>query len=332
MFTWSYIRTISILFFMLMASSATASGALQSEAQRLVAEAIGCGVDEKSYERFNRLLERIATTPDEKSKLMDQLVAAHKWQQGFWDSAFQSAKQRKVVHTTDYEAAFAEYSSQSVYSENLEKAERMLERIASAKPVQIPVPVQQAIGQSVSQIVVDEELAAFIRDNVGVGTDRVRALLSDSWPPEQQTFTYLEQNILYHSNVRLAMRPLPQQHRSIKQWESLQTLNCASTFSILIEDFSAAKEWQTTSETYFANLEANGMQALSATSGTWHGYPYDETVFVLNSQGQRLFIAVRTIVDLNTGFNYSFSVTSSENSIDAMISLQRLLTRISIMQ
>ena len=323
----NFINVVSVFIWVAVVPHKAASEPLQAKLQRYIIDSIACGVDAETYERFHHVLEQSSVDSEDITYILDQSGIAQQWQQSFWDSAYQSVTQKKVVRTPEYQAIFAKLNREVSYKAILDKSERTLAQIAAGQPIQLPAGMQQFTD--LNQIILDEATTKFIREHVGIATDRLRSLVSKNWPPKQYYFTYPEQNLHYYSDVRLAIRALPQQHELIKQWESLQAINCSSTFSLLIEDFSAARELQLNNNDYINHYQSNGMQLLSATSGTWHGYPYDETILTYVSQGQKTFEILRTVIDNKSGFNYLFSVTSLENSVDAASSLASLLMRFS---
>lgn len=324
------IYVASIAFLVCGLTNKASSQGVPVDPSYYISEAVWCGVSRELHEQFHQLLDAESVTNDERDLILQLIPQAQEWQQSFWDSAYETVQSRSVVKTPEYQANYAILSAEPAYRAVLDKSEQLLKRIAAGQPIELPPSAVQAAGLDVGQIVLDETIAEFVRDNVGVATDRIGSLMASQWPPDQKHFIYDEQNIEYYSDVRLAWRLLPAEDRLVRQWITTQNLSCSIEFSVLVADYSNATALQAVHAEYLSGLTSGGIQTLSTDSGTWHGYPYSETIISSGSSDQKLFSIVRTVRDTNEGFNYVFFVSSVNDVVEASNALVALLMRISV--
>ena len=303
------------------------SDRLQTLTQNAIRDAIAYGVDERSYRLFWGQLTEVEKR--QIPQVTELLTVAQNWQVAIWDSIFETAKAQMVVRTDEYIKNYNELSILGEYQPSLNKAEFYLEQVAKGNPIELPANIANYFDDGTTSLVLSEEVASFIRDNVGLSTDRLKTLLSDTWPPKKTTFYYPKQRLKYHSDVRLVMRGFQSEVPNTKAWEARQTLGRDTTLELIIFDFSKARKNQFGHDIMLLGAEQMGINHFPIDKGSWLGLVYNESGLTYEVGMDTIYAVSRTIVDNQDGFTYNITISSKNNLMEASGQLQKFLLSLS---
>lgn len=303
---------------------------LQTEVQNAMRYAITYGVDEQTHQSFWSKL-----SPKEKrevSESLDFLEIGQAWQYAFWESASKTVRARTVIRTENYINAFQKIQQFGGLQSNLDKAEAMLESISAGKPIALPPDIMALAGLQSNQVIMDETFTDAIRDNVGVGLDRIKILFSEEWPPQQATFTYPSQNLKYTSSVRLAFSKADYGVNGLKAWEARQTIGSYNTLEVGVVDFSEANGFVFDHATILLGLDQMGIDHTHFDTGTWFGLPFEESAMNYKIGKDKMYALTKTISDMKNQKTYSITVSSQSNLLDAMNKMQTFMMKLSLIR
>jgi len=324
-FRWKY--SVAITLFASIFSAAHAQN-LRTELQNAMRYAITFGVDEQTHQSFWTKL-----SPKEKRELsesLDFLKIGQSWQYAFWESASETVRARAVIRTESYINAFQKIQQFGGLQSNLDKAEAMLESIAAGKPIALPPDIMAVAGLQSNQVIMNETFTDAIRDNVGVGFDRIEVMFSEDWPPTQKIFTYPSQNLQYTSSVRLAFNKADYGVNGLKAWESRQTLGRYNTLEVSVIDFSKANGFIFDHETILLGFDQMGIDHTHFDSGTWFGLPFEESAMNYKIGNDKMYALTKTISDMKNQKTYSITVSSQSNLMDAVNQMQTFMMKLSL--
>lgn len=303
---------------------------LQTDVQNAMKYAITYGVDEQTHRDF--WTKRSAREKREILENLDFLEMAHAWQYAFWESASKTVRARRVIRTENYTNAFQKVQNFGGLQNILDKAEAMLESIASGKPIDLPPDIMALAGLQSNQVIMDETFTDAIRDNVGVGLDRLKVLFSEEWPPKQETFSYPSQNLQYTSSVRLAFNQADYGVKGLKAWEARQTLGSYNTLEVGVVDFSEANGFVFDHATILRGFDQMGIDHTHFDSGTWLGLPYQASAMNYKVSNDKIYALSKTIIDMRNKKTYSIIVESQNNLMDAANKMQLFMMKLSLYQ
>ena len=303
---------------------------LQTDVQNAMRYAITYGVDEQTHRDFWTNLS--AREKREVSESLDFLEIGQAWQYAFWESASKTVRARRVIRTENYTNAFQKLQKFGGLQNELDKAEAMLESIASGKPIELPPDIMALAGLQSNHVIMDETFTDAIRDNVGVAFDRIKVLFSEEWPPKQETFSYPSQNLQYTSSVRLAFNQADYGVKGLKAWEARQTLGSYNTIEVGVVDFSEANGFVFDHATILRGFDQMGIDHTHFDSGTWFGLPYQVSAMNYKVGNDKMYALSKTISDMRDRKTYSITVSSQSNLMDAANKMQLFMMKLSLYQ
>lgn len=319
----------SCFIFAVSTSSISYAENLRVGLQNVIRNAIAFGVDEKSHSQFWDNL-----TASEKREIKDGmsflLETGQRWQYAFWESASKTASAREIIRTENYQSSYKSLENLGGFQVNLNKAEAALEDIANGNAIELPPDIISMMQIQSNKIVIDEQIANFIRDNVGVAIDRLRILFSEQWPPKQETYLYPDQELKYFSSVRLAFIPTDYGIRGLSSWEAIKSIGTDNTLEIVVLDYSRTVGINFGHDTMLQGFQQLGIEHRSFGNGIWLGLPFEESTVKFQLGDKDIYALSRTVVDKKNQRTYNFTVNSYNNTLEAIDRMQQFLLNVSL--